>query len=144
MDTKCEAETEGKAIQRLPHLGIHPIYGHQTWRLLWVLGSACWWEPNMAISWEALPEPGKFIGRCSRPTIGLSAGSPMEYLEKGLKELRGFAAPWVANSVNRPNPLELPCTGPTTKEYTWRDPWLCLYMWQRMALMDITSEKSSP
>jgi hypothetical protein len=24
--TKCEAETEGKAIHRLPHLGIHPIY----------------------------------------------------------------------------------------------------------------------
>jgi hypothetical protein len=27
---KCGAETEGKAIQRLPHLGIHPIYSHQT------------------------------------------------------------------------------------------------------------------
>ena len=25
-ETKCGAETEGKAIQRLPHLGIHPIY----------------------------------------------------------------------------------------------------------------------
>ena len=25
METKCGAETEGKAIQRLPHLGIHPI-----------------------------------------------------------------------------------------------------------------------
>ena len=30
METKCAAETEGKAIQRLPHLGIHPIYSHQT------------------------------------------------------------------------------------------------------------------
>jgi hypothetical protein len=29
-ETKCGAETEGKAIQRLPHLGIHPIYSHQT------------------------------------------------------------------------------------------------------------------
>jgi hypothetical protein len=26
METKCEAETEGKVNQRLPHLGIHPIY----------------------------------------------------------------------------------------------------------------------
>jgi hypothetical protein len=26
MKTKCEAESEGKAIQRLPHLGINPIY----------------------------------------------------------------------------------------------------------------------
>jgi hypothetical protein len=25
-ETKCGAETEGKATQRLPHLGIHPIY----------------------------------------------------------------------------------------------------------------------
>jgi len=24
METKCGAETEGKAIQRLPHLGIQP------------------------------------------------------------------------------------------------------------------------
>ena len=29
-ETKCGAETEGKAIQRLPHLGIHPIYSYQT------------------------------------------------------------------------------------------------------------------
>jgi len=26
IETKCGAETEGKAIQRLPHLGIQPIY----------------------------------------------------------------------------------------------------------------------
>jgi hypothetical protein len=25
METKCRAEIEGKAIQRLPHLEIHPI-----------------------------------------------------------------------------------------------------------------------
>jgi hypothetical protein len=25
-ETKCGAETEAKTIQRLPHLGIHPIY----------------------------------------------------------------------------------------------------------------------
>jgi hypothetical protein len=28
--TKLRAETEGMAIQRLPHLGIHPINNHQT------------------------------------------------------------------------------------------------------------------
>jgi hypothetical protein len=27
-ETKFGAETEGKVIQRLPHLGIHPIYSH--------------------------------------------------------------------------------------------------------------------
>jgi hypothetical protein len=30
MKTKCGADSEGKAIQRLSHLGIHPIYSHQT------------------------------------------------------------------------------------------------------------------
>jgi hypothetical protein len=29
-ETECGAETEGKAIQRLPHLGILPIYSYQT------------------------------------------------------------------------------------------------------------------
>jgi hypothetical protein len=28
METKCGAESEGKAIQTLPHLGIHPIYSY--------------------------------------------------------------------------------------------------------------------
>jgi hypothetical protein len=26
METRCGAETEGKVIQRLPHLEIHPMY----------------------------------------------------------------------------------------------------------------------
>ena len=30
MEIMCGAETEGKAIQRLPYLGIHPIYNHKT------------------------------------------------------------------------------------------------------------------
>jgi hypothetical protein len=33
-ETKCGVETEGMAIQRLPHLGIHPINNHQT-QTLW-------------------------------------------------------------------------------------------------------------
>jgi hypothetical protein len=41
METKCGAETEGKVVQRLPHLGIHPIYSQQNPTLLWMLGSAC-------------------------------------------------------------------------------------------------------
>jgi hypothetical protein len=36
MDTRCGAESERKAIQRLPHLGIHPIYNHQTQTQLWM------------------------------------------------------------------------------------------------------------
>jgi hypothetical protein len=41
METKYGAETEGKANQRLPYLGIHPIYSHQTQTLLWMPRSAC-------------------------------------------------------------------------------------------------------
>jgi hypothetical protein len=32
--TKFGAEKEGRTIKRLPHLGIHPIYNHQTQILL--------------------------------------------------------------------------------------------------------------
>jgi hypothetical protein len=40
-ETKCGAETEGTAIQRQPHLGIHPIYTCQTQTLMWMPTSAC-------------------------------------------------------------------------------------------------------
>jgi hypothetical protein len=33
-ETKLGTEIERMAIQRLPHLGIHPIYSHQTQTLL--------------------------------------------------------------------------------------------------------------
>jgi hypothetical protein len=33
-ETKYGAETEGKTIQRLRHLGLHSIYSHQTQMLL--------------------------------------------------------------------------------------------------------------
>jgi hypothetical protein len=39
-ETICGAETEGKAIQRLPHQGINPTYSHQTQTLLWMPTSA--------------------------------------------------------------------------------------------------------
>jgi hypothetical protein len=64
----------------------------------------------------------------------------MEELEKGLKELRGLQS-WGGASVNWPGPPELLDTGPPTKEYTWRDPWLWPFVWQRMALMDISGRK---
>jgi hypothetical protein len=62
-ETKFGVETEGKAIQWLSHLMIHPIYSYQTQTLLWMPISACWQEPDIAVSWEALPEPYKYRGR---------------------------------------------------------------------------------
>ena len=41
METKLVAESEGKAIQRLPHLESHSIYRHQTQTVLWMPRSAC-------------------------------------------------------------------------------------------------------
>jgi hypothetical protein len=35
----------------------------------------------------------QYTVRVSQPTIWLSAGYPMDELEKGLKELKGFATP---------------------------------------------------
>jgi hypothetical protein len=87
---------EGKAIHRLSH---QTVYGDSSHTQLpnpdsiVDAKSACWKEPDMAVSWEALPEPYKYRGRCLQPTIGLSSGYPVEELEKGLKELKGFATP---------------------------------------------------
>jgi hypothetical protein len=39
--TNCGAETEAKAMQRLPYLGIYPIFRQQTQTLLLMPKSAC-------------------------------------------------------------------------------------------------------
>jgi hypothetical protein len=59
---------------------------------LWRPKSACYNEPDIAISREALPEPDIYRGGCSQPTIELIMRSPMEESEKGLKEPKLFAA----------------------------------------------------
>jgi hypothetical protein len=41
IETKLGAETEGKTIQRLPHLGIYLINNHQTQTLWQISTSAC-------------------------------------------------------------------------------------------------------
>ena len=93
-ETRCEAGTEGKTIQILPHLGINPIYRQQTKILLLMPRSACWRKPDIAVSQEAWLEPDKYRGGCSQSTIGLSMWSPTEKLEKRLKELKGFTIPY--------------------------------------------------
>jgi hypothetical protein len=49
-EPKCGAETGGRIIQRLYHLGIHPIYSYQTQTLLWMPTSACSQELDIAVS----------------------------------------------------------------------------------------------
>jgi hypothetical protein len=42
-----------------------------------------------------------------------------------------------SNSIMRLEPLELPGTGPPSKEYTWSNP----HMWKRMTLLDISGRR---
>ena len=51
-------------------------------------------KSGVRYSSESLPVPDKYRGGCSQPTIGVSTRSPMEELEKGLKELKDLAAPF--------------------------------------------------
>jgi hypothetical protein len=91
-ETKSRAETEGTTIQRLPHLGIHPINNQQT-QTLWQMPTRAWWqEPDIAVSCEALPGPDKYRSGCLQSSIGESTRSPMKDLEKVLKELKGSEA----------------------------------------------------
>jgi hypothetical protein len=55
--------------------------------------NACQQETDIAVSSDDLPVPDKYRDGCSQASIGLSIGSPMEELENGPKELKGFAAP---------------------------------------------------
>jgi hypothetical protein len=59
IETKFRAEMEGRTIQRLPHLGIHPINSHKTQALLHMPTRFCWQDPDLVVSCEAMPVPGK-------------------------------------------------------------------------------------
>ena len=90
-ETKFGAETEGVSIQRLPHLGIHPINNHQT-QTLWLMPTrACWQEPDIAVYLGPLSVPGKYRSGCSQSSIRWNTGPPMEKLEKVPQELKGSA-----------------------------------------------------
>jgi hypothetical protein len=77
-EKKFEAETKGWTIQRLPYPGIHPIISHQMQKLLHM--PARFWrkEPDISISCEAMPVPGKYRSGCSQSSIGWNTGPPME------------------------------------------------------------------
>jgi hypothetical protein len=48
-ETKCGAEPEGMAIERVPHVNILPTYRYQTQTLLWMTKSACFQDPDVAV-----------------------------------------------------------------------------------------------
>ena len=90
-ETKFGAETEGRTIQRLPHPGIHPIYNHQIQTQLNMPERFCYQDPDIALSCEAIPVPGKYRSGCSQSSIGWNTGPLMKELEKVPKELKGSA-----------------------------------------------------
>jgi hypothetical protein len=48
-------------------------------------------DPGKAVSYEAMPVPGKYRSRWSQSSIRWNTGPPMEKLEKAPKELKGSA-----------------------------------------------------
>jgi hypothetical protein len=92
-ETKFGAKTKGWTIQRLPNPGFHLIISHQTQTLLHMQVRICWKDPDIAVSCEAMPVPGKYRSGCPQSFIGWNTGPPMEELEKVPKELMGSATP---------------------------------------------------
>ena len=90
-ETKFWAKMEGKTIQRLLYPGIRPIYNHQTQTLLHMPERFYWQDPDIALSWETMPMPGKYRSGCSHSSIGWNTGPLMKELEKVPKDLKGSA-----------------------------------------------------
>jgi hypothetical protein len=55
-----------------------------------------WWrDPGIAVSYDAMPVPGKYRSGCSQSSIRLNTGTPVKKVEKAAKELKGPATLWV-------------------------------------------------
>ena len=91
IETMFGAKTKGWAIQRLPYQGIHRIISHQIQTLLHMPARFCLWDPDIALSGEATPKPGKYRSGCSQSSIGWNTKPPMEELENIPKELKRSA-----------------------------------------------------
>jgi hypothetical protein len=50
IEAKYGVEPEGKVIQRLPHLGVNPIYSQETQTLLWMPTNTCSQEFDITLS----------------------------------------------------------------------------------------------
>ena len=81
----------GGAGGGLPHLGIHPIYNHETQTLLHIPARFFLQEPDIALFCEAMPVPGKYRSVCSQSSIGWNNRPLNKELEKVPKELKGSA-----------------------------------------------------
>ena len=64
-EKKFGDDTEGKIIQRLPHLGIHTILNHHTQTILHIPARFSSQDRDIDVSYEAMPVPGKYRNGCS-------------------------------------------------------------------------------
>jgi hypothetical protein len=85
-ETKYGADPEGRTIQRLPHPGTNPINSHQTQTFLHMPARISCQDPDITVSYEAIPVPGKYRRGCSEVSIGWNTRPPMEELKKVPKE----------------------------------------------------------
>jgi hypothetical protein len=96
-DPQVGQSLDGRSFSLCSELGQTAPLGdpcHKQTQALWQMPKrACWQEPDIALSWEALPVPGKYRSGYSQSSIGWSTGSTMKELEKVPKELKGFSAP---------------------------------------------------
>jgi hypothetical protein len=90
-ETKLGAKTKRWTIQMLPHSGIHFIISQHTQTPLHMTVRFCWKDPDIAVSCEARPVPGKYRSGCSKPSIGRNTAPPIEKLQKVPKKLKGSA-----------------------------------------------------
>jgi hypothetical protein len=81
-ETTFRGEMEERTIRRLPHPEIHSIYNHQTQTLLHMPARFSSQDPNIAISGEVMPMPGKYRSGCSQSSTGQGTRSPMKDPEK--------------------------------------------------------------
>jgi hypothetical protein len=92
-ETKFGAETEGRAIQRLPHLRIRPINSLQTQTLLYIPTRFGWQDPDIAVSCEAMPVPDKLRSGCSLSSIRWNTGSPNDGARESTKGAEVVCSP---------------------------------------------------
>lgn len=90
---KTEADTEGKGIHRLPQLRIHTILRHQTKTLLLMPRSAYWRESDIAVSW-GFARVWPILMQMLAAIHHTEHETPKEELGQGLKDLKGFVAPY--------------------------------------------------
>ena len=64
IETKCGAESEGRATYRLSYLGIYPINSDQTLTFLWITRSAYQKEHIIVVFGGSLSEPYRYRSRC--------------------------------------------------------------------------------